>query len=265
MANDISPQAWIAIVNAPARFWLIAKRYYAGSSPGQLLDLIRCIDVLGFDRTPQAWVLDALLALHGGPRSRYPTYAFEVCKREAVWRHIVRLQNHIEKPTEIQSLDLKRVVDWADQTGQDQLTRAQRQAGWRWMVGKSLRWEMQKRVELQSSRKSWWIPAKEVAVGEYEFRFLATPLEVWEEGQAMRHCAFDLVRGCEMGVCLVVSIKREGLRVATLELRLSDDQWRINQLRGKCNIRAKKAVWLGSSRLLKLLTTQQYSTHIDFC
>ena len=210
-------------------------------------------------------VARCVAAPHGGPGSRYPSYAFEVSKYESVWRHIVRLLSHIEKPTEVQSLDLKRVVDWAGQTGQDQLTRAQRQAGWRWMVGKSLRWETQKRVELQSSGKSWWIPTKEVTVGEYEFRFLATPLQVWDEGQAMRHCASDLVRGCEMGVCLVVSIKREGLRVATLELRLSDDQWRINQLRGKCNSNAKRTVWLGSFRLLKLLTTQQYSTHIDFC
>lgn len=263
IANDISPLAWIAIVNAPARFWLVANRFYIGASADQVLDLIRCIDVLGFDRTPPAWLLDALLAPHGGPGSRYSSYAFEVCKYESVWRHIVRLLKHIEKPTEAQSLDLKRVVDWVGQTGQDQLTRAQRQAGWRWMVGKSLRWEAQQRVELQSSGKSWWIPAKEMALGEYEFRFLSDPLQVWEEGQAMRHCAFDLVRDCEIGVCLVVSIKREGLRVATLELRLSDDQWRINQLRGKCNSSAKRGVWLCAFRLLKLLATQQYSAPVD--
>ena len=253
MTNDISPQAWMAIVNAPARFWLIAKRYYAGSSAGQLLDLIRCIDVLGFDRTPQACVLDALLAPHGGPRSRYPSYAFEVCKREAVWRHIVRLQNHIEKPTETQSLDLKRVVDWVDQTGQYQLTRAQRQAGWRWMVGKSLLWEKQRKIELVSSGISWWVPAKELALGGYEFRFLTNPLEVWMEGQAMRHCAYILVRGCGTGTCWLVSIRRSGERVATLELRRTGEKWRIHQLAGKANRPCTAAVWSVSGRLLVLL------------
>ena len=96
-----------------------------------------------------------MLAPHGGPGARYSGYAYEICKGEAVWRHIVRLLKHIKNATEAQNLDLKRVVDWVDQTGQDQLTRAQRQAGWRWLVGKSLEREQQQRVELESSGKSW--------------------------------------------------------------------------------------------------------------
>ena len=155
IANCISPRTWIALVNAPARLWLVLNRYYTGASAGEVLDLILCIDWLGFDRTPATWLLDGLLAPHGGPGSRYSSYAYEVCKYEPVWRHIVRLLKHIEKPTEAQSIDLKRVVDWVDQTGQDQLTRAQRQAGWRWLVGKSLERDQQQRVERESSGKSW--------------------------------------------------------------------------------------------------------------
>ncbi len=253
IANDVSTQAWIAIANAPARFWLIANRYYTGASADQVLDLILCVDVLGFDQTPVAWLLDALLAPHGGPGARYAGYALEVCKKESVWRHIVRLLKHIEKPNEAQSLDLKRVVDWVDQTGQDQLTRAQRQAGWRWLVGKSLRWEKQKKVELESSGISWPVPAKELAVGGYEFRFLTNPLEVWEEGQIMRHCAYELVRGCTKGVCLVVSIKREGERVATLQLLRAREKWRVHQLAGKANRPCSGSLWAASSKFLVLL------------
>ena len=201
MANQISPQTWIAIVNAPARFWLIANRYYTGASAGQVLDLIRCIDVLGFDRTPAPWLLDALLAPYGGPGARYSGYACEVSKGKAVWCHVVRLLKDIEKPTEAQSLDLKRVVDWVHKSGQGALTRVQRQAGWRWLVGKSVQWEKLKKVELVSGSTTWWVPAKELTVGAYAFRFLTNPLEVWEEGQAMRHCAHDLVPKCAAGVC----------------------------------------------------------------
>ena len=159
IANQISPQTWIAIVNAPAKFWLIANRYYTGASASQVLDLIRCIDVLGFDRTPAPWLLDALLAPHGGPGARYPSYACEVNKGKAVWCHVVRLLKDIEKPTEAQCLDLKRVVDWVHKSGQGALTqvltRAQRQAGWRWLVGKSVQWEKLKKVELVSSSTTW--------------------------------------------------------------------------------------------------------------
>ena len=256
IANHISQQTWIAILNAPAKFWLIANRYYTGASAGQVLDLILCIDVLGFDQTPQVWVLDAMLAAHGGPGARYSGYVYEVCKGEAVWRHMVRLLKNIEKPTEAQRLDLKRVVDWVGRTRQDQLTRAQRQAGWRWMVGKSLQWEKQKKIELVSSGISWWVPAKELAVGGYEFRFLTNPLEVWEEGQAMRHCAYILVRGCETGNCWLVSIRRGGERVATLELRRTGEKWRIHQLAGTANRPCTGAVWSVSGRLLVLLHTR---------
>ena len=130
IANGISPKAWIAIVNAPARHWLVINRYYTGATVDQVLDLIRCIDWLGFDCTPPTWLLDGMLAPHGGPGSRYSTYAYEVCKREPVWRYVVRLLRHIQIQTETQSQDLKRVVDWVHKTRVEHLTRAQRQAGW---------------------------------------------------------------------------------------------------------------------------------------
>lgn len=257
LANGITPRAWIVIVNAPQRLWLVINRYYTSTSADQVLDLIKCVDRLGFDRLPSTWLLDALLAPHGGPVFRYPSYAGEVLKQVLVWRHIVSLIQNIQKPSETQCLDLKRVVDWVGQTGQAELTRAQRQAGWRWLVRKSLIWEEQRRVGLQSSDKTWWVPAMEVMVGQFQFRFLTMPLEVWEEGRAMRHCAYDLVRGCETGVCWVVSVTKEGARVATLELRRTDDRWRIHQLAGKANVRCSVAIWSASLKLAKDLTITQ--------
>ena len=257
VANGIRPRVWIAIVNAPHRLWLMVNRYYTKTSADQVLDLIQCIDCLGFDLVPVNWLLDALLAPHGGPGFRYASYAGEVSKGEPVWRHIVRLMQHIEKPTEAQCLDLKWVVDWAGQTGQDELTRAQRQAGWRWLVAQSEQWETRQVIALQSNERSWWVPAKEVMVGELQFRFLTTPLEVWEEGRAMRHCAYDLARGCESGVCWLVSVMWEGAKVATLDLRRNDGKWRIHQLAGKANAPCNVATWSASLQLVKNLTVLQ--------
>lgn len=254
LANGIRPRAWIVIVNAPHRLWLVVNRYYTTTSANQVLDLMRCIDCLGFDRVPAHWLLDALLAPHGGPGFRYASYAGEVSKGEPVWRHIVRLMQHIDKPTEAQCLDLKRVVDWAGQTDQSRLMRAQRQAGWRWLVAQSLLWETRQIMELQSSGKSWWVPAKEVTVGELQFRFMTTPLEVWEEGRAMRHCAYGLARGCESGICWLVSVMRGGAGVATLDLRRTAGKWRIHQLAGKANAPCNTATWSTSLQLVKNLT-----------
>ena len=94
-------------------------------------------------------------------------------------------------------------------------------------------------------------------MGEFQFRFLTTPLEAWEEGRAMRHCAYDLVLGCETGVCWVVSVTKEGARVATLELRRTDGNWRIHQLAGKANARCNTAIWSASLQLANDLTVTQ--------
>ena len=254
-ANGVHPHTWIAIVNAPARLWLVLNRFYTGVSAAEMLDLISCIGWLGFDQVPSTWLLEALWAPHGGPGSRYTTYDLLVSKCEQVWRHVVRLLARIQKPTEMQSQDLKRVVDWVSQTGKNEVTRAQRQAGWPWLVKKSLQWEEQKRVEVQSSGKTWWVPAKTIRVKEFEFRFLTTPLEVWEEGQAMRHCAYDLVRGCETRICWVVSIRKDEARVATLELRRTGEKWWIRQLAGKSNRPCARGAQAASSKLLVLLRT----------
>ena len=94
-------------------------------------------------------------------------------------------------------------------------------------------------------------------MGEYQFRFLTTPLEAWEEGRAMRHCAYDLVLGCETGVCWVISVTKGGARVATLELRRTDGNWRIHQLAGKANARCNVAIWSASLQLADDLTVTQ--------
>ena len=105
------------------------------------------------------------------------------------------------------------------------------------------------------------MPIKELAVGGYEFRFLTNPLEVWEEGQAMRHCAYILVRGCETGVCWLVSMRREGARVATLELRRTGEKWQIHQLAEKANMPCSGAVCFAASHMIGLLAVLNSTSH----
>ena len=100
LANGIHPRAWIVIVNVPHRLWLVINRYYTSTSADQVLDLIKSIDRLGFDRARANWLLNALLAPHEGPGFRYTSYAMEIAKGESLWRHVVSLLQHIDKPTE---------------------------------------------------------------------------------------------------------------------------------------------------------------------
>lgn len=66
----------------------------------------------------------------------------------------------------------------------------------------------------------------------YEFVALRTPEAIVEEGQAMRHCVATYVSAVIKGRSHIVSIRKAGARVATLEL---GPRWGVAQCKGKAN------------------------------
>ena len=91
LAKGISPRAWRIVTRSTPRLWLTVNQFYEGPLHASVLDLIRCIDSLGFDRTPPPWLLDRLLAVHGGPANRFRNYSDALVRKLSVWRHLVRL------------------------------------------------------------------------------------------------------------------------------------------------------------------------------
>lgn len=66
----------------------------------------------------------------------------------------------------------------------------------------------------------------------FEFLALRTPVALADEGGAMRHCVATYLNSVANGVSHIVSIRRGGTRVATLEL---DRAWSVVQCKGKAN------------------------------
>jgi len=62
---------------------------------------------------------------------------------------------------------------------------------------------------------------------------LTTGQMLLEEGAAMQHCVGTYIRQCAAGGCAIFSVRRDGVRVATLELLPADIA--VIQLRGPCN------------------------------
>jgi hypothetical protein len=57
-----------------------------------------------------------------------------------------------------------------------------------------------------------------------------------EEGLEQKHCVGTYANACASGSCRVFSLRREGRRLATVELRRdSGGHWDLAQVRGKCN------------------------------
>lgn len=117
-------------------------------------------------------------------------------------------------------------------------------------------------VEDEKPFPSPWIPG--ATVHGYEIVPLTSPQELNEEGAAMHHCVGSYARNVRGGHCYIYSVRKDGNRLATLELGKGYGSWydvppafavnsyRVAQLRAACNaepspvVRAAVESWLAS-------------------
>ena len=113
---------------------------------------------------------------------------------------------------------------------------------WRGLVRSSERWH-QDQVDLALARIAEETPdgpgwesliGSEQAAG-LTATALRTPLDLALEGARMGHCVADYGEQCRSGLSRIFSLEREGRSVATMEIRLEQDAWRLAQVRGRRN------------------------------
>jgi hypothetical protein len=94
--------------------------------------------------------------------------------------------------------------------------------GWGFLMNAQERWhEEQRDREFSSSRSAtvkWAVAMEPFAEGELSAEPLADARALFDEGKAMKHCVFSYADRCEAGGTRIVSIRKNGERVSTLEL-----------------------------------------------
>lgn len=112
-------------------------------------------------------------------------------------------------------------------------------AGWGELMARQKRWhEMVQERERSERAGISWEPLSpgwsDPATG-----FSAVPLTdggmLWDEGKAMRHCVSSYASDCEEGDCRIFSIRKEGERFGTAEVRIGDGSFEVVQFKGYCN------------------------------
>jgi hypothetical protein len=128
---------------------------------------------------------------------------------------------------------------------------------WGALMGMQRRWHeaMLTREFEQSGRggQSWEAALPSCSEGAFSATPLASARDLFEEGRAMHHCVFSYADRCLSGVNRIVSIRKNGARVATMELTAQSAQgnaiqiqadgsnahepraWSIVQNQGPCN------------------------------
>lgn len=118
---------------------------------------------------------------------------------------------------------------------------------WHALVRRAVDWHSRS-AEVDDGRTMWHFHCGQVAWRGYDVVPLRTPGDLWIEGDAMSHCLFDLRALNEARIpSRFFSVRREGRRVATLELSWSrpeygmvgpdrtHGQWGLNDCRLSAN------------------------------
>lgn len=241
LSNGVSPRTWALITRLPARFWLAVNDFYPEMFSGSLLDFVRCLDLLGVAVPAQGSLVLAILGGFGGPARLYERYPGCLRPQAAVWRHVISVAPRAATDHEFGNMHL--VVQWIRDAREVTFTRAQRRAGWKWLVKSAQRWDDAKRAASTLPTDEWITPFPPRHLGGYEFIPLRDAYQVWSEGREMRHCAGDFIESCSTLEVVLVSVRRGSQRLATLAMRKTEAGWEIEQMRGKCNTGCTAALW----------------------
>lgn len=137
------------------------------------------------------------------------------------------------------------VYDWLEWDA-PVLDANQARAGWPWLLSQRRLWEERERQRALAMRDAcrWPVPLREFAFEGFRVTALADAYELWDEGQAMRHCARTYAAGCRRGGLVVFSIRgADGRREATGSISLRAGTWAVGSVRARCNRDAGAALW----------------------
>jgi hypothetical protein len=125
----------------------------------------------------------------------------------------------------------------------------QRRAGWAWVTRAREAWEARRRVAAASGQPLWAgpFPEGDIEVEGCRVRALTTPLDLWDESVALRHCLFGYRTEMHGGRFAAFSVA-EGAgrqRRATVGLQFKDGpaRWVVHQVRGFANAPMQGVFW----------------------
>ena len=235
--RGLSERAWRMIAHSDGRLLEPLQRFYCGPIETAALEQLRLLDLLQLNQQPPAWFIDQLIAAWGDPDNLWHSYVDEIGPAIENWRHVAALISRMRETA--QTLDEFDLVRWfvKSQGWALVLDKMQRRAGWKWLVRSAQRWEEHRRRLLQADPRPWPVPFDSIAIGEWEFVALSNELELLDEARAMHHCADTYGPQCRCGGYQLVSMRREGLRIATVEIRKRSGVWYLLQAKGIGNSR----------------------------
>lgn len=145
------------------------------------------------------------------------------------------------------ALEYRTIVDWWVEATP---SREHVRAGWERWLALAHAEDARRRAVAEAS--SWPCAVEQLRTPEAEVLALATPLALFEEGRALRHCVYAYVGECKEDQVRLFSarLRHHGrMERATIALTPGLRGWRICDIRGPCN-RRMGGHWIALARQL---------------
>jgi hypothetical protein len=167
------------------------------------------------------------------------------------------------------------------QNNQIHLDPNQMKASWAWFMRRQQEWhqEILKKQKDRITQQVWDSCITEFDYKGYHIVPLNSAHDLFDEGKDMHHCVGDYAKSCLSDRSRIFSIRKDGVKVATLELtkrfEVSPDEgflpgereqkmqlaehrpvksWEVNQVRGHCNAVAPTPVQSVAKEVAKRYT-----------
>jgi hypothetical protein len=128
----------------------------------------------------------------------------------------------------------------------------QMKAPWSWFMRQQEEWHANaaQRTKDKTKQQVWESALSEIEIKGYQIVPLTDAHALVDEGQDMHHCVANFVRNCVDGESRIFSIRKNGVKIATLELRnmsnlfnmVNAGKWAVNQVREVCNADASQEI-----------------------
>lgn len=254
--HDLGAGVWRLICRSDGRLLLGVRDLYQGNAGDAMLDYLRVLARLGFNRRPDVGLMWAMLSRYGHSAARLKSYLGELARVQQAFAHVAKVFTQL--PPEQQASDrheLEAMLEWLDLRANRPLDKPQRRAGWPWLVANTQEWRALREAEISACATGWEVPFESMTVGSLELRLIASVADLWTEARTMHHCADTFAKACAGGRTIVASVRDRNTqrRMATARVVRTPTGWRCAQVRGFANRDPHPAVMPGVRALLEKL------------
>jgi hypothetical protein len=237
----ITQQQWRVLASRDAPLMPLYEcfvRDFVGTNVEDVaIDFIKLIRLMGIHDGLPTSAFRSVLSMIGTRANDPNSYGDALGSISPTIVHITRLIQSKKSPEHSEELenDLHNICSWVCDMKVLAFCKSQRRLGWNYLKREAHRYAESRELMLKAG-DGWSVPVKQLSFDGYKAYAIQNGKQLWDESQAMNHCADLYWQVCKTGEVCIYSIQNKlNKRIGTLAVKKAAGRWDVLQLSGKAN------------------------------